>query len=419
MDENQNQEIDFSSQPLGLMAQEGAQIEEHLENEMRLNEAQHNKPQEGENPFEGIDFGAAKKEPVPSMMNQQEQPTVELKKDEPQMLLKPEPQPQEIISLNSSPEPNSEVNQFDKSEINNGFGENLKPQDQMNEEDLRKQAIMDELNREKSEFSKEDYNEEKPSFLGIVGALVLFAVFGFAIFIFTSGKLDSFLDKHKKDDTVEIEATGDEEETEEKAEEEKKPEEVLNTLKNYKANESIFIVSEGISMSIKLEGIFDLEHQVYIGRQIVATGGRSANLKVYTDIEKKIYYYEDTSVTPPVWRKTPTTVTDNINIDKRLKILQENGDFKEKETNHFIGTINSTLLADVLGTRVDQSLLKSGDIEVDFTLENGRIRKIKYNFTSVTDESIDTLIYSAEFYDVNANGPQSIPEEIVLKAQSV
>ena len=100
-------------------------------------------------------------------------------------------------------------------------------------------------------------------------------------------------------------------------------------------------------------------------------------------------------------------------------VLQENGTFEEKETNHFVGKINSTLLADAVGARIDQSLLKSGDIEVDFNLENGRIRKIKYNFTSIADESVDTLIYSAEFYDVNANGPQSIPQEIVEKDKSL
>ena len=419
MDENQNNEIDFSSQPLGLMAQEGAQIEQHMENEMRLNEANRNKPQEGENPFEGIDFRAAKKEQAPDMMvaPSQATPVEEPKKEEPQIELKPEPQPQEIISLNSTAEPNVEVTQFEKSEMQNGFGEDLKPQDQMNEEDRRKQSIMDELNRERSEIPKEEYKGEQPSTLGVLGAIVLFAVFGFAIFLFTSGKLDSFLDKHKKDDTVEIEAAGDEEETEEETKNPETP--TLGTLKNYKANESVFMIVDGVSMSVKYEGIFDLEHEVYIGRQITSTGGRTANLKVNIDIGKKIYYFEDTSVTPPVWRKTSTTVTDNVDIDKRLKVLQENGTFEEKETNHFVGKINSTLLADAVGARIDQSLLKSGDIEVDFNLENGRIRKIKYNFTSIADESVDTLIYSAEFYDVNANGPQSIPQEIVEKAKSL
>ena len=67
MDDKNKEIIDFSNQPLGLMAQEGAKIEDNLNSEYRMNEAKRNNAGTQDNPFADVTFG--KKEVAPVIDN--------------------------------------------------------------------------------------------------------------------------------------------------------------------------------------------------------------------------------------------------------------------------------------------------------------------------------------------------------------
>ena len=272
MDDKNNEIIDFSNQPLGLMAQEGAKIEDNLNNEYRLNEAKKNDAGSQDNPFADVTFGKpaeTKPSAVPAIANKPT-PQIETPKAE-----TPQPTPpQETVQQPVNNTQPSEPVKVEEPKV-----------ESTNPEEARKQQIMDELNKVKN---KPETTEEQPPSWGIFVFLILIAVVGGAIFLFKSGKLDSFLNEQ------------DEEETQvEKAPSDEKPAEVTpvstepEPVRNYHIKQTVYLAMNDTITTTSI-GVVDLESNV--GKFISTAsynGLTTHNVDEYCDYNAGYCYLQD------------------------------------------------------------------------------------------------------------------------------
>ena len=403
MDDKNKEIIDFSNQPLGLMAQEGAQIEKKMDDEYRKNEAARNNAGTQDNPFADVTFGKKEEKPTVIMTvtdsNQvpNEQPPVET------VPTTPVSEPTTPVT-NPTPTPEPPVE------------EPTAPKAITEEE--RKQQILNELVQGSSAKGDVISNGQgdQPGSWGIMVFLILIGVVAVAAFLFKSGKLDSLLGKSDED-------TNTQEVSEPKKEEEQQPVEEKPAqpidIKNCDVKETIYI-SAGDTLSTTAQGTLDLENRK--GKFIVTVsynGLMSHNIDEYCDYNTGYCYYEDFEKAN-VWHKEAIDTKflgpyetydfvmmlgtpDSINKNTYTMEIQISDMFKMVENNDYVNT----------------KKVNNGLIKIEYVMDNSILKRIKFNLTDVyNDKTVKQAILVKEFSNINKKTESiTIPEDVINKAK--
>ena len=400
MDNKNNEIIDFSNQPLGLMAQEGAQIEKKMGDEYRKNEAARNNAANQDNPFADVTFGKKEEKPPiimtvmdPNMTpNEQqpfnnapttpvEQPTMPSTEPTPT----PEPKPEEV----TTPKPMSE--------------------------DERKQQILNELVQSSGGTKGEvisNGQEEQPGSWGLIVFLLLIGLVVGAIFVFKSGKLDSFLNKEEEKETETVnteQPTGD---TQPVTPAEPDP------VKNYKIKQTIYIAMNDTFNNTSI-GTVDLESNA--GKFITTVsynGLTSHNIDEYCDYSAGYCYIQDFK-DKNKWSKEKFE-PENLGPEATLEFLKSLGEAKEVSPgNYTLDVTVEEMLKMVMSTEgFDKKVFNlKATITIEYTVKDGYLTRVKMNFSQAVKD-VKQYIIALEMSDFNAAKESvTVPEDIINKAK--
>lgn len=410
-DDEFNQEIDFSNQPLGLMAQEGAQIEKNVNNEFRLNEAARNNANSQGNPFADVEKPRQDKPELMPSMNQGVSNTPVQNQGQ---------QPQEIINLsNNDPIEHEPIKMDDNVTIGSlNFNEsNNMPS--MSEEDKKREALLNSIAKDNSS-DMEPVTGDQPPIVGLIVVIVLVGFVVAAFILFKTGKIDNLI---KTNDTQEVEENTNNNGNDIVLEGIGEPETLtvdydsLVELRNYKFSESLYLLSEGgIATNMTTEGTVDLVNKVSVAKQKVSIGASTATVDVYTDYANMVGYYEDTN-NAGEWIKQKY-IGATPNIDDRLQAIAMKSELKLQENKHYTGTVNSFVVFEAFGSSsIPESDVLDVPVTVDLTIDNGRIATLKVDFTGAI-KNIKKYKYSLIVSNVNENSNIEIPADVLAKAKA-
>jgi len=401
MDDKNNEIIDFSNQPLGLMAQEGAKIEDNMEKEYRLNEASRNNAGTQDNPFAEISFNNEKKVDDGRVFVSENKEEVT-----PQPVEVPNAPVEQPVQENPLPQPAPEVPLPEAVVVEEA------PSAPPTEEE-RKQQLMNELTGGGGEVIKNNVEQQPPSW-GIFVFLILVGIVGAAIFLFKSGKLDEMLGEPKEENTQEVQKETQQPST---SEESPKMEDVkVEEIKNYYVTETYFIAAN-LTITTKASGVIDLENMT--GKFVAianVSGTTSHNVEEYCDYNKHVCYIQDFK-DKNKWTKEKNEVQYN-NPDEIFDYLMTLG--KPDNTNN--GVSKMEVSGEVFfklakpNEYIDVKKLKKSKINIEYTIENSRLKKVKYDMSNAVPEFKQFLLVQ-EFTKINENESVTIPEDVVKKAK--
>ena len=177
-DKNNNIElIDFSNQPLGIMAQEGEKIEENLNREYQENEAKRaanaNVGNVQENPFSDISPSTDAPAEVSNNLVAGDSNGINIES----------PNNNDMTNLNGIPASTPSTTQVP---INNNQQNNV---DTVNAEEQRKEELMNELTTSGKNVEEVVPAEEQPGSWGIFVFIILIAIVAGAFVLFKTGKI--------------------------------------------------------------------------------------------------------------------------------------------------------------------------------------------------------------------------------------
>jgi hypothetical protein len=408
MDDKNNELIDFSNQPLGLMAQEGAKIEDNLNKEMAANEEARKKANAQENPFAGIN----------------ETPVV---KEEPKVEVTPTPAAVETPVVNPEPTPvvneTPVVNLESSSAVNETSNVEVQEAPKPVTEEERKQQLMNELTG--GEVVKNDVENQPPSW-GIFVFLIFIAVIGGAIFLFKPGNnilgtpkdkstLTVTVDDGKGNkETTHIDENGNKTVIEKETAESEKPQ--TEEIKNYALKESYFIAMN-LTITQTDTGVVDLENMTGKFTTIVNVSGRlSHNVQQYCDYKKKVCYIQDYQ-NKKKYTKEVLDVT-YLNPDERYQFLSTLGTPNKVRENVYTLTVPGSKIFNMIKSTeyIDAKKLKNNNYKIEYTLVNNRLSKLKWDLSGGIKD-VKQLIFAQEYSKFNENEHVVIPPEVIKNAK--
>ena len=399
--DDKDKKIDFSNQPLGLMAQEGEKIENELNSEFQKNEeARKNKVQE--NPFASLADAKNEAPSTPKPMQATHEPppppfnripkALEDQVAKPaqpvqQQVAKPVQQPVQQPVAQPEPQPTQQV-----------------PISQPN--DQKQQDINAYLAKAKKENNSDI--PEQPGSWGIFVFIILIALVGGAVYLFKSGKID--------------ELTGTkEEEVEKKDDDEPKVEttkingHTVEKLRNFRIKETIYI-ADSTSVTYTNEGIVDLENGVAKFNTTAHIIGMSSKMiNQYCDYNINICYYDDPD-NRSLWHKEAHT-PGFLGPDEIYEFIERIGTGNEVTKDNYETYITGDDVFRIIEPNeyIDANKLKNASLKLEYSMANNRVRKIKIDLSTVLN--VGEAFIAQEFSEINKNAPLTIPEDIVKKAQ--
>ena len=410
--DDKNKEIDFTNQPLGLMAQEGEKIENELNSEFQKNEeARKNKANVQENPF--ADLASAKAE-TPSTPKQPMQATPEpppppfnrVPKALEDQVTKPTTTPQQQpVQKKEEPAPAAPAAEPVQQV----------PISQPNEQ--RQQEINAYLSKGKK--TNGDI-QDQPGSWGIIVFIILVAIVGAAVYLFKSGKLDELVGN---DDEEQVEKVKEEEPVEEPT---KIDGHVVETIKNFRVKETIYI-ADSTSVTYMNEGVIDLTTMAGKFKTTVhVTGMSSKSINQYCDYSQNICYLDDpenrsswhieklnTGMLGPdeIYEFIKSIGTGNIIAEKNYEKDGVKETYVTYETNI---TGDDVFKIIEPNEYLSANKLRNSTLKVEYDIVNYRLRRIKIDVSSVL--GVSEAFIAEEFADINKNDSIVIPKEIIEKA---
>lgn len=396
MDDKNKEIIDFSNQPLGLMAQEGAQIEEDLNNEYKRNEeARLNVNVQG-NPFEIIN----------NEKSSNIQPSINDKTVS--SPIKIEEPINNVVSLNTVPVTNPEV-----VNVNNNQVVTTSP---LTEEERKQQAV-DELNNVNS--YKNENNEEQPPSWGIFVFLILIGVVAGLSFLLKSGKLDSlFGGNDDESETKEVQKQEDNTNLENQQTAETPVQQNPEIIRTFQVKETTYLAA-GDTITITSTGVVDSEN--HTSRLIMTVNYRgltTRNVEQYYDYSKGISYSNLDIDKYHGWYYDKTSA--NISsLEELLEHVKSLGESTEVSPGNYKISIAKSDLSKFINDKseyYDLNKLKDGDVSVEYSLEDGKLKKIRYDLSSLSTD-FNKFIVQQDFSNYNKDDSIEIPENVINSAK--
>ena len=275
---NNNELIDFSNQPLGIMAQEGEKIEENLNKEYQENEAKRaanaNVSNVQENPF--LDISPSPDAPAEVSNN--------FVAGESNGINIESPNNSDMANLNGIPASTPSTTQVP---INNNQQNNV---DTVNAEEQRKEELMNELTTSGKNVEEVVTAEEQPGSWGIFVFIILIAIVAGAFVLFKTGKIDQFFTEEDEEKENVSENTTDKGTEEPKKEEQTVQPSQPETIKYYHVKETSYLAA---GQTITITTNLDVDVENMVGHSIFTVnyvGVTSRNVESYYDYNKKIVY---------------------------------------------------------------------------------------------------------------------------------
>ena len=412
-DNDNNQIIDFSNQPLGLMAQEGSKIEENLNREYAENEAKrmNNKQAVGmqqNDPFAQISPPST--EPPAIMMNP---PIIENSSDiavTDFTSASPNKTDSNIGMLNQQPVDTPSASDNHSMETNIG---NVN----ISAEEARKEEMMKELMGE-GKGSETSPSEGQPSSWGVFVFLILIAFVVGAFILFKTGKIDKLF---AKEETKEVESEPSNNNTSQPKPENKPTEPVeqpKEVIKTYRIKETSYLAA-GDTMTITSTGDVDIENNVsYLIMTVNYKGLTSRNLENYNDYSKGISYTFLDMGGYNGWYYDNINKR-NISLDELLKHVQSLGTSQEVSKDNYKIVLSKNDLLNILDSKsgyYDLNKIINGDAVVEYTLDNGNLKKIRYDLSNASKD-YNKFIIQQDFSDYNVPKSISIPDKVINSAK--
>ena len=413
--------IDFSNQPLGIMAQEGAQIEDQLNKEYEENEAKRKEQSNPavlsqDNPFANI--LPPSNDPAPSdstfinnsLANNTPSKSIELNSGSPQEVAIPHVESTPVSNEVQLPTPGIIVDKKDDEA-------NIRAAEQ-----TRKEQIMNEL---MSGGKKEESVHEKdqtPSW-GIFVFLILVGFVVAAVVLFKTGKIDSFFNKDE-----ETKESVPEKQNETGNQESPKPEgenpvpQQAESIKIYHLKETIYLAA-GDTITVTYDGDIDVEKNIGVFTMNVNYKGvLTRNVKVYNDyINDYSYSYIDfnKSLTPGWYYEK--IEHSNLSLEGTLDYLHSLGDSQEVSKDNYKIIVSKQDAKKIVNSNseyIDFDKIKDGDITVEYSLENGIVKRIRIDLSNFTSD-FNKFIIQQDFSEYNKAKEVSIPEEAIKNAKKI
>ena len=314
---NNDQIIDFSNQPLGMMAQEGAKIEEQLNKEYQENEEKRQESNSNvqNNPFDNV---TPVSEPSNEIVNTGNE------------IIGYNTQTGEPIYGNSSTPPTQPSQVVEQ---------------QPNLEEVKKEEILNELVNQGN--SNEQKNDEQPASWGIFVFLIFIAIIGVSVFLFKSGKLDSLLGNKEEESvyTAPVNSNKQQDIVEE-------PQQEITTqiepaeVKNYRIKQTIYIAMDSTFNNTTI-GTVDVEANKGKFITTVAYNGiTSHNMDEYCDYNVNYCYLQDFN-NKNKWSKEKLD-SPIVKVEERLKYVQSFGTATEVSPGNFKISLTKTSTSLVL-----------------------------------------------------------------------
>ena len=419
---NNNQIIDFSNQPLGLMAQEGEQIENKLNTEQRLNSAAVNtNPNVQDNPFQdlGDSFGKPQEAPVDKIMMAMSQHTEETPAEAaPVETPQENPMPQEPVPT-PTPEPVANPQPEPQMPINNENNKSIQPEVKPVASENNANSIP--LPPQPKKEAVAEVEQSNGSFLMF---FILVAIVVAAVVLFKTGKLDQILDSNKDNDETKEVASDNKKQEEQKEEEPVAPPvEEQEPIRNFQIKEVIFasFVKEKMTLTYTTTGIVDLENKATnYSVTININGMTSRSFPQYFDMKSGIVYTKNTyNASGKEWLKE-TADSDGLDPDALLALIKSTGSITEVSPGNYKATVTGSALTKYLNKNeyFNPKKIKNEKLVIEYSVENGRLTKAKFDFTKVyNDKNVQKMILSQEFTQINKNESVTIPQEVIKNAK--
>lgn len=419
MDDKNNELIDFSNQPLGLMAQEGAEIEKQVNSNTVNNMQPASNPNVQDNPFADI--------PSPQAREQKkEEVVIPVEPVNPPSAQQPVEQTP-IVQVEGTPAAPTEEQPGQN--VETIHEEPIVPE--MSPEEKKQQEINEFLAGEKGSVQPQepDPNSSNASFIVFIILAVLVAG---AIYMFKSGKLDSLLDKGKEETKTEEKVSQDEEngsneeestineDGSKKEEQGNQVPQVPESVKTFSFKETIYTLSDKYDIYYTTTGTVNTDTKMEKGNVVINVNGHiSQTMDEYTDFNKGVYYMYLSVDKTKGWYKE--SVEKNVfNPEKIITLLNTfNKEYKgDGEYNISIeGDDLKNLLKDANNEYIDIKKLAGKKITVNYTVENGYLKKTKYDMSQLIP-GIKKAYVVQEFYDYNKEADIKIPDEVIKVAKT-
>ena len=422
MDNKDNNElIDFSNQPLGVMAQEGAQIEEQLNKEYEENEAKRKEQSNPvvpsqDNPFANIlppsnDTTASDSTFINnSLANNTPNKSVELNPGSPQEIVIPQVESTPVSNEVQLPTPGIIADEK-KDEANIQFAEQT-----------RKEQIMNELMNGGKKEEPVQEKDQTPSW-GIFVFLILVGFVVAAGVLFKTGKIDSFFNKEEETkESVPEKSNDTSNEQSPKPEVENPVPSQAESIKNYHLKETIYLAA-GDTVTITYDGDIDVEKNIGAFIMTVNYKGISTrNVEIYNDyVNNYSYSYIDFDTDlKPGWYYEKI-VNNNITLEGKLDYLRSLGDAQEVSKDNYRIKVSKQVANIIVNSNseyINFNKIKDGEVIVEYSLENGVVKRIRMDLSNVTSD-FDKFIIQQDYNGYNKAKEISIPEDAINNAKKI
>ncbi len=407
MDDKNSQElIDFSNQPLGIMAQEGSKIEEDLNKEYAENEAKRalnnnmTPVSAPENPFADVNTSPVTT-PEINVLNNPEDKKEEVENG--------------MASLNQNPSKTptvtNEVPSEDKIELSSN----------MTEEERKEEIMKDLMGDGNGNVSDEQsVGEQIPSW-GIFVFLLLVGVVVGAFILFKTGKIDEIF-KNKEEQVEDVvpndDSSNNVSETNEEQQTEQPQEKEVEKIRNFHVKQTEYIAMKD-TVNITITGTIDLESMT--GAFISTTsynGLTSHNIDEYCDYNNSYCYIQDFD-DKNKWTKGVYEVK-NLSPEEKLSYVQSFGTATEISPGNYKIEVTAK---DALSLVVDSESIDTSkmnlkeNITVEYSIKDGYLVKAKFDFSKVVN-GVDKYIVYIEMSDFNKSTQKiEIPENVINSAK--
>ncbi len=391
MDDKNKEIIDFSNQPLGLMAQEGAEIEKEVNaNTINNSNPAPANPNVQDNPF--AEFATPQvKEEKPAIQNEVSTPVQPVVEPAPVQPVAPaEATPAEPVAP-ATPVPTPE--------------------------EVKQQEINEYLSGQKQPPQSQEGENSNASF---VMFFVIVAIVAGAIFLFKSGKLDSLLDKDEEIVDKQEEKTATEEEQPKQEEPVSQEPTVPEAVKTFTFKETLYTLTDKLDIYYTTTGTINTDTKLEQGNVVINVNGHiSQTMDEYTDFNKGIYYMYINVDKTRGWYKEPVEKT-VFTPEKILAVLNSlNKEYKGD--GEYKITVEGDNLKKLLRTDnsdyIDLKKLSGKKVTVNYTVENGRLKKTKFDMSQLIP-GIKKAYVVQEFYDYNKEADIKIPDEVIKAAKT-
>lgn len=428
MEDNNNQEIDFSSQPLGVVSQEGEKIEDNLNQEYARNE-ELRKQRNGMASSQPV-VKPVPEEPLPDFINDlpnthKEKPVSETSQvavpeekaetNTPAPMVQPNPVTEEVkVEEPVKAEPVIEKPEVEKPVIDKPVQEQSAPETKVEEPKPAQvatpapQVSVPQVAVPLNQPTNNNPGEEKVSNIGIVFFILFIALLGGAIFVFTTGKADSLLG--------ETEDYGSSSTPKESKKVEDPVETAPEEIRTFYSKTTLY-ATKGTSISMTSSGVVDMENRTAKYTQSGSLAGRYAkNITVYCDYKVMVCYYEDV-LNGNKWVKEEIKAL-YLGPDEAYQFISSLATPEPVGEDSYVVNIRIGDVLSLAGATEDftpeqQNIITKTELFMDTT---GRIKRIRYDFTDAYQGTFDKVYGVLEYSDINKYGNVVIPEEIINSA---